>query len=613
MSQSSSQRCPACWTAFDGQPSSCPACGGKLGRRQRAPRLVLLLLGLVAGAAVVVVSLWEERAPTQLQQASDPVPPEETTPDVPPPPAPKPEPSGAVWRLAPESRRDAPINGLLLAAPPAAEPRGYLFLPLQGFPVLGGLRKADGSELDFTVVNWSLAQGYALLGLREAPPRGLAPAIPRASSNLPEQLHVPGDSEPMPVTRSPDGSLTLGRETPAGAGLFDAAGRAVGLSLGGTRALPVDPAIQWLGHPGSGPELGSLQQRLRASDPRLVMEDVREVLAAPNRESLALVLDLLDEVISSTGVRDTLLELEDLRATTAQAYVRELSDSSDALNIARTQLRRHPSHPGLIRETLLLLLSNRARIGGRGLHDPEEILELYDLLVMLSPERASDLAELTATRLGEIARQRLRERRYQEAITLAAAALGRFQGRADLYMIHAEALWDAGRRQEALVPAQYASQLDPAHLPQLSRWQAAVARDLDPDTVVIPYDPARNIITTRIVIDGQPVEFLIDTGASLTTIPSAIAQGLGLVKPDSPVINVDTANGRIEARRVRVANLQVGSISLAGVDVVVLDLPGELQGKGLLGLNVLQPLNMSIDSANRVLILKRPARGRRGR
>ncbi len=50
---------------------------------------------------------------------------------------------------------------------------------------------------------------------------------------------------------------------------------------------------------------------------------------------------------------------------------------------------------------------------------------------------------------------------------------------------------------------------------------------------------------------------------------------------------------------------------MRGVDAVVINIPG-LEGRGLLGLNVLQPLNMQIDSENKVLILRRP-KGRRRR
>jgi predicted aspartyl protease len=58
--------------------------------------------------------------------------------------------------------------------------------------------------------------------------------------------------------------------------------------------------------------------------------------------------------------------------------------------------------------------------------------------------------------------------------------------------------------------------------------------------------------------------------------------------------------------------LQIGSLEVKNVQAVVLDLPDTLQGKGLLGLNVLQRLDMEIDSQNGMLVLKQ-SRGRRGR
>ena len=46
-----------------------------------------------------------------------------------------------------------------------------------------------------------------------------------------------------------------------------------------------------------------------------------------------------------------------------------------------------------------------------------------------------------------------------------------------------------------------------------------------------------------------------------------------------------------------------GRIEVRNVTAVVLDLPGTLDGRGLLGLNVLGRLNMQIDSERSQLIL----------
>ena len=111
---------------------------------------------------------------------------------------------------------------------------------------------------------------------------------------------------------------------------------------------------------------------------------------------------------------------------------------------------------------------------------------------------------------------------------------------------------------------------------------------------------------------GQAVKFLVDTGASLTTVPTALADRLGLRKKSNPRTKVTTASGEVEVEIVVLPRLRLGSkILLKKVRAAVLDLPGEdLAGTGLLGLNVLQRLNMQIDSENSRLILKQTRKRR---
>jgi len=64
-------------------------------------------------------------------------------------------------------------------------------------------------------------------------------------------------------------------------------------------------------------------------------------------------------------------------------------------------------------------------------------------------------------------------------------------------------------------------------------------------------------------IDGQAVEFLLDTGASDVSIPEAVARRLGL-KYGAPLI-YSTANGNITAYNTRLPSLRIGTIALHDV------------------------------------------------
>lgn len=89
-------------------------------------------------------------------------------------------------------------------------------------------------------------------------------------------------------------------------------------------------------------------------------------------------------------------------------------------------------------------------------------------------------------------------------------------------------------------------------------------------------------------INGTPARFLIDTGASITALSeeTAIAAGLNVDSGGFPVI-MQTANGRIEARRSSVARLEVGSIAAQDLPVVV---SAAFGGVNVIGMNLLSQL-----------------------
>ncbi len=98
--------------------------------------------------------------------------------------------------------------------------------------------------------------------------------------------------------------------------------------------------------------------------------------------------------------------------------------------------------------------------------------------------------------------------------------------------------------------------------------------------------------------------FVVDTGASFTTIPTGVARALGLLNSSNPKVEITTANGKVMAEQVVLPWILVaGKIKVTNVKAVVLDLAGRLANKGLLGLNVLGRLNMQIDSRRSRLIL----------
>ena len=90
-------------------------------------------------------------------------------------------------------------------------------------------------------------------------------------------------------------------------------------------------------------------------------------------------------------------------------------------------------------------------------------------------------------------------------------------------------------------------------------------------------------------INGQPVDFLLDTGATDVSIPAEMAERLKLEKGFG--VTLSTANGRTQGYRTRIDRLQLGDIVLR--DVRALVVPG-LDGKQvLLGMSALNKLEFT--------------------
>ncbi|MBT6274923.1 MAG: TIGR02281 family clan AA aspartic protease [Chromatiales bacterium] len=89
------------------------------------------------------------------------------------------------------------------------------------------------------------------------------------------------------------------------------------------------------------------------------------------------------------------------------------------------------------------------------------------------------------------------------------------------------------------------------------------------------------------VINGEPVVFLLDTGATTVALPAVVAERLGLRRGQQ--IMMSTANGMSKGYRTRLNQVGLGAISLSGVDATIA--PGMSGEEVLLGMSFLERLN----------------------
>ena len=124
------------------------------------------------------------------------------------------------------------------------------------------------------------------------------------------------------------------------------------------------------------------------------------------------------------------------------------------------------------------------------------------------------------------------------------------------------------------------------------------------EKIVIRFTPGSDQIPVTAVLSSDVEQsFVVDTGASMVTIPRSTAQKLGLTSNRGTMRRqVHTAGGTIVAEAVMLPSIELDGWQLDNVEALVLDLPNQ-PGVGLLGLNYLRRFRMDLNSERGVLTL----------
>ena len=126
------------------------------------------------------------------------------------------------------------------------------------------------------------------------------------------------------------------------------------------------------------------------------------------------------------------------------------------------------------------------------------------------------------------------------------------------------------------------------------------------DAVIIPIPQGSRSIRTEATVDGaNALTFIVDTGATYTTIPSSLAEALGYDTSRATRVDIRTVAGPISAPLVTIQSLSVGGYTVRNLEVLVLPSGIGPEG-GLLGLNFLKHFKYSVDASRSEFRLERP-------
>jgi len=133
---------------------------------------------------------------------------------------------------------------------------------------------------------------------------------------------------------------------------------------------------------------------------------------------------------------------------------------------------------------------------------------------------------------------------------------------------------------------------------KIGQHYRAAAPAADRQSVTLAAD-ARGHFITEGAINGNPVRFLVDTGATVVALSAAEAVRLGIDYRKGQRGMSSTAGGMVPTYRVRLDSVRLGGIEISGVDGVVLEHGLDI---ALLGMSFLNRVEMQRDGHTMVLI-----------
>jgi aspartyl protease family protein len=106
-------------------------------------------------------------------------------------------------------------------------------------------------------------------------------------------------------------------------------------------------------------------------------------------------------------------------------------------------------------------------------------------------------------------------------------------------------------------------------------------------------------------VNGAPVNFLVDTGATLTAVSSETAERIGLKPREAGIpVRMQTANGMVAAQLTTIDDLRFGNVAAHGIDAIIA--PG-LGPTNVIGMNLLSRLaSWRVEGRTMILVPHHP-------
>lgn len=257
-------------------------------------------------------------------------------------------------------------------------------------------------------------------------------------------------------------------------------------------------------------------------------------------------------------------------------------------------------------DPLLLLSAMAATAETYGIERAVDLAEgIGDYIRQIQGNRISGLDQLHAQLYTRWLAEVLDKENYGNAGPIFRRAKERFPDDPEIHLMGVEIALAGGNWEEArrLLKAMAYSG------PLMDRARVLNVRiekqQEEENRIVIRFSPGSNQIPVSSIVNGALDQaFVIDTGASMVTIPYASADTLGIeIDSYNPRRVISTVGGKRSAPEVRIASIELGGWVVYDVRALVVDIP-DRPGLGILGMNYLNQFQVEINQESGILSLK---------
>jgi len=121
--------------------------------------------------------------------------------------------------------------------------------------------------------------------------------------------------------------------------------------------------------------------------------------------------------------------------------------------------------------------------------------------------------------------------------------------------------------------------------------------------VTVDLTPHRNALMVEATLnDTVSGKFIVDTGATYTSISKEMAAALGDNLEQIGTVRITTANGRIDVPKVLIKTINLNGLEAHNVEATVIDVRRDSSFTGLLGLSFIRQFKLTIDPSQGQLV-----------